>query len=216
MCRTKGKVRLGLWIFCMVLAVFCIGCHKEETESISLEEAVIPEESEADNEVQTEDSKAKEGESEAPLAVHVCGCVAAPGVYELAQGSRICDAVEAAGGMLQDAADEWINQAAFLEDGQKIYIPSREEVEERNASGLWQDDNSANDSADLSESDGRVNINSAGKEELMTLTGIGERKAEAILEYRESHGGFGSVEELMQVEGIKQGTYEKIKDQIGI
>ena len=61
-----------------------------------------------------------------------------------------------------------------------------------------------------------MNINRAGKEELMTLTGIGERKAEAILEYRQTHGGFDSVEELMQVEGIKQGTYEKIKDQIGI
>ena len=214
--KTKGKVRLGLWIFCMVLAVFCIGCHKKEAESISLEEAAIPEEAEKEKEVQTEDSGNRVGESVESLAVHVCGRVAVPGVYELETGSRICDAVEAAGGMLQDAADEWINQAAFLEDGQKIYIPSREEVQEQSANGLWQNDNSVNNSAGASESEGRVNINKAGKEELMTLTGIGERKAEAILEYRESHGGFGSVEELMQVEGIKQGTYEKIKDQIGI
>lgn len=214
--KTKGKVRLGLWIFCMVLAVFCIGCHKKETESISLEEAVVPEESEEEKEEQEEDSGGGEEEGAEALAVHVCGRVAVPGVYELETGSRICDAVEAAGGMLQDAADEWINQAAFLEDGQKIYIPSREEVQEQSTNGLWQDDNSVNNSAGASESDGRVNINKAGKEELMTLTGIGERKAEAILEYRESHGGFGSVEELMQVEGIKQGTYEKIKDQIGI
>ena len=214
--KTKGKVRLGLWIFCMVLAVFCIGCHKEETESISLDEAVVPEGSEEEKEEQEEDSGGREEERAEPLAVHVCVRVAVPGVYELEAGSRICDAVEAAGGMLQDAADEWINQAAFLEDGQKIYIPSREEVQEQSANGLWQNDNSVNNSAGTSESDDRVNINRAGKEELMTLTGIGERKAEAILEYRQTHGGFDSVEELMQVEGIKQGTYEKIKDQIGI
>ena len=214
--KTKGKVRLGLWIFCMVLAVFCIGCHKEETESISLDEAVVPEGSEEEKEELEEDSGGREEERAEPLAVHVCGRVAVPGVYELEAGSRICDAVEAAGGMLQDAADECINQAAFLEDGQKIYIPSREEVQEQSANGLWQNDNSVNNSAGTSESDDRVNINRAGKEELMTLTGIGERKAEAILEYRQTHGGFDSVEELMQVEGIKQGTYEKIKDQIGI
>lgn len=65
-------------------------------------------------------------------------------------------------------------------------------------------------------SDGRVDINRAGKEELMTLTGIGESRAQAILAYRESHGKFSSVEELMQVEGIKEKTYEKLKNQIRI
>ena len=64
--------------------------------------------------------------------------------------------------------------------------------------------------------DDRVDINRAGKEELMTLTGVGETRAQAILAYRETHGSFSSVEELMQVEGIKEKTYEKLKDQIRI
>ena len=66
------------------------------------------------------------------------------------------------------------------------------------------------------DSDGKININSATKDELMTLSGIGEKKAQAIISYRESHGGFQSAEELMEVEGIKTGTYEKIKDRIKI
>ena len=101
---------------------------------------------------------------------------------------------------------ETVNQADLLTDGQKIRIYTMEEAGQMEKK-LQEEDPILDD---------RVDINRAGKEELMTLTGIGETRAQAILAYRESHGKFSSVEELMQVEGIKEKTYEKLKNQIRI
>ena len=143
------------------------------------------------------------------IYVFVCGQVASPGVYELPEGSRICQAIDAAGGMLDIASTDWVNQAETAEDGQKIYVPSTEEAETM-PEGQTQETSSAEGT------DGKVHLNAASREELMTLTGIGEKKADAIIRYRESNGGFQSVDELMQVEGIKEGTYNKIKDSIVI
>ena len=101
---------------------------------------------------------------------------------------------------------ETVNQADLLTDGQKIRIYTMEEAGQMEKK-LQEEDLILDD---------RVDINRAGKEELMTLTGVGETRAQAILAYRETHGSFSSVEELMQVEGIKEKTYEKLKDQIRI
>lgn len=136
----------------------------------------------------------------ATLMVHVCGAVAQPGVYELAKGSRVCDAVAAAGGMLDTADREAVNLAQPLEDAQQVRVPVQGEAAV----------------AASEETGGKVNLNKADKEQLMTLSGIGESKAEAILRYREKAGGFRSVEELMNVEGIKEGTYNKIKDDVTV
>lgn len=105
-----------------------------------------------------------------------------------------------------------------MEDGQKIYVPSEEEAQAGEAVPGQADGMPAGSAGPESgeDSDGKININSATKDELMTLSGIGEKKAQAIISYRESHGGFQSAEELMEVEGIKTGTYEKIKDRIKI
>ena len=111
--------------------------------------------------------------------------------------------------MLDTASTDWVNQAETAEDGQKIYVPSTEEAETM-PEGQTQETSSAEGT------DGKVHLNAASREELMTLTGIGEKKADAIIRYRESNGGFQSVDELMQVEGIKEGTYNKIKDSIVI
>ena len=137
--------------------------------------------------------------------VHVCGQVAAPGVYELAEGSRIYEAIEAAGGVNSQAAPEGLNQAACVEDGQQIYVPSVQELQDNSFTA-------AGDSG--AAEDGRVNINTAQAEELMTLSGIGEAKAAAIIQYREENGGFQSIEELMEISGIKEGVFEKIKEEI--
>ena len=90
-------------------------------------------------------------------------------------------------------------------DGQKIYVPSREEVQA-----------SAVPLPEGEQEDARVDLNKASKEELMTLSGIGESRADAILEYRKKRGGFRSAEELKEVEGIKDGIFDKIKDQIKV
>ena len=156
------------------------------------------------------------------LYVHVCGYVNQPGVYELQQDSRVFEAIEAAGGMTTTAAFSYLNQAELLKDGQQIYVPSQEEVD----SGKVMSTRNASESDETSsvqvvenvsgQDDGKVNLNTASKEELLTLNGIGDVRAQAILKYREEHGEFRSIEELMEVEGIKKGTFQKLKDQIKI
>ncbi len=137
------------------------------------------------------------------IYVHICGEVKDPGVYELPEGSRIFEAVEAAGGFTEKAAQASLNQAQKLSDGVQIVILSLEEAEEK-----------ARRERELAA--GIVNLNTASKEQLMTLTGIGESRAEDILRYREESGGFQSIEEIMNVPGIKESAYLKIKDSITV
>lgn len=139
--------------------------------------------------------------------VHVCGAVRNPGVYPMPEGSRVYEAVEAAGGFLEDADENYRNQAEKLQDGMKLYIPTKDEVqngvvitgeqEETNGSGL-------------------VNINTASEEVLCTLPGIGTSKAKSIIAYREEHGKYGRTEDLMNVPGIKDGLFQKVKDSITV
>ena len=174
-----------------------------------------------EKEPETEDGAETENRQEENLEhteewiyVDVCGAVENPGVYRSEAGSRVFQVLEQAGGCTQDASLETVNQADLLSDGQKIRIYTREEAEQMGED--LREESSGMETDSKTSSDGRVDINQAGKEELMTLTGIGETRAQAILAYRESHGKFSSVEELMQVEGIKEKTYEKLKDQIRI
>lgn len=191
------------WI---ILLVFCMtalaGCRNQDEEMVVLEEVEL-------EEVSEETESGEMDEEINTIFIYVCGQVENPGVYELAEGSRIYEAIQMAGGMTETAAKDYVNQAQMLVDGQRVYVPSVEEAER----GQVQEQSI---SVSAMESGKKVNINTAGKEELMTLTGIGEVRAEAILTYRQMKGRFGDIEELMQVEGIKQGTYEKIKDQITV
>lgn len=163
--------------------------------------------------------------SEKLIYVDVGGAVVKPGVYSLSEGSRVFEVLELAGGFTKDAYTKAINQAEILLDGEKIYVYTTQEAEELLAQGMfsefgvWLESGSFVESGSLSEgksSAGKVNLNKADKEELMTLSGIGSTRADAILQYRTEHGAFRSIEELMQVEGIKEKTYEKIKDCITV
>lgn len=209
--QMKQKKKI-LWMLLPML-IFG-GCDTQDSilkrgqpENSSLEEqqdteTVYSVESEAQNE------KPEQEERSLPkwIYVDVCGAVKNPGVYRIEAGSRVFQVLEQAGGCTEEASLETVNQADLLTDGQKIRIYTMEEA------GQMEKELQEEDSL----LDGRVDINRAGKEELMTLTGIGETRAQAILAYRETNGNFSSVEELMQVEGIKEKTYEKLKDQIRI
>ena len=155
--------------------------------------------------------------SENLVFVYVCGAVANPGVYEVEAGSRVFQAVELAGGLLEDASPEHVNQAMAVTDGQQIYIPSRSEIQDKEDS-LYKDDSllGMNQGVNESGSSGKVNINTADKTELMTIPGVGESRAQDIMNYRQEHGGFSSIEEIMNVPGIKEATFEKIKDGIEV
>ena len=122
-------------------------------------------------------------------------------------------AIEMAGGTLEGASPESLNLAQQAEDGQKIYVPTEEEAQ--TGAALQDTMGGAQDTASDQEA-GKVNLNTAGLEELMTLTGIGQTRAEAILAYREEEGVFRSPEDIMNVEGIKEGIYEKLKDEITV
>ncbi|MCC8101366.1 MAG: ComEA family DNA-binding protein [Clostridiales bacterium] len=181
-----------------------------------------------------------EPETEAVVGyVYVCGAVNAPGVYPIWGDMRVCDAIAQAGGFSSDADEEWLNQAAVVCDGQKLYVYSAEETDQMKASGIspeGMDDGASvaagaavgesgivneavsagNGEGDTDASDGKVNLNTATAEELMTLPGIGESKAAAILAYRSEHGSFASIEEIQNISGIKSGVFSKIKDLITV
>ena len=134
------------------------------------------------------------------VCVYVCGAVAEPGVYFFSTGARVADALSAAGGPEDDACPEQLNLAQPVSDGQKIYVPREDET-------VFPD---TGNSADT----GLVNINTATEAELVTLPGIGESRARDIIAYRNDSGGFGAVEDIMNVSGIKEASFEKIKDYI--
>ncbi len=138
-------------------------------------------------------------DSEDSIYVYVCGAVMEEGVYELPSGSRVYEAILEAGGFAEDAAVAEVNQAAVLEDEAKLYVPTLTEL-----------------AFEQSKQDGKVNLNTATKESLMTLPGVGESKAELIIQYREEHGGFQKIEDIMNISGIKEGLFEKIKNYIKI
>lgn len=150
------------------------------------------------------------------VAVYVCGAVRQPGVYYVA-GSAIREtAVRMAGGFSDDADVTYVNLAQTIIAGEQIYIPTLEEtagilLSEREDETASAEHASADTNA---ERNGKININTAGKELLMTLPGIGESKADAIIAYREAQGKFQNTEELMQIRGIKEGIYNQIKDLI--
>ncbi len=160
-------------------------------------------------------------ETESAGCVYVCGAVAAPGVYEILEGMRICDAVAMAGGFLPEADQEWLNQAQRICDGQKIYVYTREETLLLKEAGLDAEGEGEGTGTAAQEHlsgsrDGRININTATREELMTLPGIGEAKADAILQYRGDHGSFSAIEEIQNISGIKSGVFSKIRDLITV
>ena len=150
------------------------------------------------------------------IYVDVCGAVNRPGVYALEQGSHAFQAIDAAGGALPNAAEAYINRARELEDGQQLYVPTVEETQEQGS--VWtvpaKGETAQLSDGTVSETKEKVNINTADESRLCTISGIGASKARAIISYRETNGSFSSIEEIMNVEGIKEGTFSKIKEEI--
>ncbi len=191
------RYRYGIILLLLLLAL--TGCGKTEAVFYDSGTEELLAEAGTEQTEQTEEQK----QTERSVWVYVCGSVNHPGVYELSDGSRITDAIEAAGGMTEEAADTYLNLAETLSDGQKIEVPSAEEAEALTEVGKTGDA-------------GLVNLNRATEEELMTLSGIGASKAKEIIRYRETKGGFGKPEDLMKIPGIKEGVFHKIRDQITV
>lgn len=201
---------------CLLLAVMAAlpaGCSSgPQLTVMEMEEA--SETGEQSETVQTEPRI----ETEPSIAVYVCGAVNCPGVYELSASARVYQAVETAGGFRDDADQEWVNQAQFLQDGGKIRIYTRLETDQMRQEGLEEGSvlPEGQDAQTEQAGESPVNLNTATREELMTLPGIGEAKADAVIAYREENGGFSSPEEIMNISGIKEAVFSQIKDRITV
>lgn len=139
------------------------------------------------------------------LMVDVQGAVNRPGVYQLAATARVYDAIKRAGGTTEAANLKGVNQAQKLHDQSQIYVPNQAEAVSPT------DDNSATNGSSAT-----VNLNSATETELQNISGIGPKKAAAIIDYRQSAGSFQKVEDLIKVKGIGAKTLESIKDQLSV
>ena len=177
-------------LLCLWFLVWLSGCGEEELVLLSSETADT-----------TYNEDVTESADKDRILVYVCGAVENPGVVALEEDARVVDAIALAGGMTSKADANYVNLAAKVTDGEKLYVPTVSEVV------LWE--------AEASQ-DSLVNINTADKEMLCTLPGIGESKAEDILAYREANGRFRSKEELMRVPGIKENLFHKISDKIKV
>lgn len=171
-----------------------------------------------ESKVETTKTEAQVGK----IVVYVCGAVKNPGVYTLEGKARMTDAVQAAGGMKKDADLDVINLAQYVSDGQMIRIPTEGEenvslsgqghsgdLTGQSPGGLSTTEAEAGDTAVE-----KVDINTATAAELMEVPGIGQTRADAILQYREEHGGFEKIEEIMQVSGIKEGSFARMEPYI--
>lgn len=170
-------------------------------------------------------TKEVQTQTEDKIFVHVCGEVVSPGVYEFPSGSRIYQAVTEAGGYTAAAADDFLNMAQVLEDGMKITIPDKETARELSAQeeqiGVVKDSAGAvvsgnTSGAAVKDAPEKININTASKEQLMTLSGVGEAKAADIIAYREQSGPFSNIEDIMKVSGIKETGFQKIRENITV
>lgn len=146
------------------------------------------------------------------IYIHICGAVKNPGVYEVMDGSRLFEAIELAGGLSKNAAEDYVNLAQVITDGTKYDIPTTDEVTKEDYLNQVEV-KQANEGTKSKGSDSKlqVNINTADIDGLCQIPGIGETKAKNIIAYREEHGKFQVVDDIMNVTGIGEKTFEKIK-----
>ena len=173
------------------------------------------------NEVVEEIAEEKEktiSEEEQKIIVHITGAVVNNGIVEVKESARINDVIEAAGGVTDDADLRNVNLAYAVKDGQKIYIPSKNDKENTENLEIISDEAGTDiiNKGDEEQTSGKVNINTSTKEELQTLSGIGESTASKIIIYREENGKFKAIEDIKNVPGIGDAKFENIKDKITV
>ena len=194
MIRDKRALVKSMSIVVILLLALIMRVHNSNQSEISVEAST-------DNpEIESEE-----------LYVDIGGAVQRPGVYKVEDGTRLYEVIELAGGLTSDADTDSVNQAAFVEDGIKVIIPIYVESDAENP-GVTQ---GGNETQIVPDNSGNVNINSADKETLKTLPGIGDVIADRIIEYR-SLNRFQTKEDIMNVKGIGNSIYDKIKDGIVI
>lgn len=201
-----GAIILGVFIY------YLVNDAPDDTIQMLEEEIFVENEEEIRQQVDSNDDKIVE--QPIIIKVDLKGAVQKPGVYTAQEGERVIDLINRAGGFLDDADQTKINLSQKVADEMVIYVPKVGEdsnVIEQVAS-FFQPQQSGNEAS----SDGKVNINQADSTLLQTLPGIGPSKAEAIIEYRETNGPFKMIEDIMNISGIGEKTFEKLKNSITV
>lgn len=207
------KIKIGI-IAMAVIAIITVGLYILKKSNENEYEYDYYENIETENEI-LEGEDGKDEETENTIIVHITGEVNCPGVVVLKEGSRVVDAIEAAGGEKDDADLNKLNLAYILNDGEKIYIPNKNENSE-NQEYITTEIGEGIVSSTTQNSSTKININTASVEELIKLQGIGEATANKIISYRKENGKFQSIDELKNVPGIGDSKFENIKDLITV
>lgn len=214
----KQKIIFGIIIIFMVAIIIyyiysTLNNTEYDTEDISTNSSLDVNNTEIQN-ISIEENVTEAEE----ILVHVSGCVKEEKIVSLPDGSRVNDAIEAAGGLTKEADLSNINLAYILEDGEKIYIPKKgEEIPENNSSSMLSPSTSVTSSSSSStKNTSKVNINKATEAELETIPGIGPSTALKIINYRNENGKFKSIEDVKKISGIGDAKYEKMKNYITI
>lgn len=222
-------IKKYIWVILVIFVLLFLFIANSSNEEVVLEEQL--KEKEVEEPIIQEEKK--------KIKVDIKGAVNNPGVYEVLENSRVSDAINVSGGLTKDADTSTINLSKIIFDEMVIIIYTKDEIAEmlkgdtsikyiekecicpklENDACIEDkienvpNDNSNSSNNDSSPSNNKVSLNKASLDELMTLDGIGEKKAQAIIDYRNKNG-FKSIEEIMEVDGIGSATYEKIKDRL--
>lgn len=203
----KNKKTVGI-ISIVVIFICFTGVYMikgKDTLGNSFDDTIFEEET-SNNEEIKENIEVKEEK----ILVDIKGEIKKPGVYELDKGSIVEDLIKLAGGITDKGTLDTINRAQELKKNEAILIPNKDELKETKAFN----NTSIKSNIDNSSENELININTADSDELNKINGIGKSKAEAIIKYREENGGFKSIEEIKNVSGIGEATFEKIKSSI--
>ena len=204
--------------FAFLSVAFLTGCSSNASET----ELTLCEETDAYTQSADKGAEALEDtgdesdisrDREEELFVYVCGAVRSPGVYAFSEGTRIYEAVNAAGGFTDEADSRALNLAEVIRDAQQLYVPA---VNETGGAEGGYPVPPASGEGGTAGSGTLVNINTAPLSELVTINGIGESRGRDIISYRDSNGGFSDIEDIMKVPGIKEGLFNRIKDKITV
>lgn len=220
------KVTAGILLLVVAFTIYWGKTKNESSDSITINPPLESAEDEK------EQSKAKDvSENDKFIYIDVTGAVKKPSVVKILDGSRVFEAIELAGGITSDGESKFLNLAAKLTDGTQVYVPTKQEVSEQetaNTKGIGNHaetsyigsssnpTSSSYNNKDNTSNSGLVNINTADSTELQKLTGVGPSTAEKIISYRNNFGKFEKIEDLKNVSGIGDKTFEKLRDKICI
>lgn len=221
-----GKIRFIIQavISVAVLAFIFTGCGEPGNQNIyidtdEMESDFVKADSEDSEVCENTNEKSQEKipeEETGYVYVQVCGAVSRPGVYKVQSNLRLFEVIDLAGGVTAEADTDVINMAKPVQDEMMVYVPAKDEISSGNYDKFMGNDLYGSYDSSSVEDDGLVNINKADENELMALPGIGQAKAEAIITYREENGAFSDISEIMNISGIKQAAFDKIKDLIKV